>query len=99
MRNWNIVTDMNFDGIFTITDIWMLVKSLFYYPGDFILKLLIDTEFGAFLELNSNFYGGTLSGFISLFIYFYLLPHISSLIDQACLTTQKNIKTDKDSQN
>ena len=42
MRQWSFVADMNFDRVITVSDCWLWLKWLFYYPGD----LAIQTVFG-----------------------------------------------------
>lgn len=73
MRDWVLKKDMNLDGSFTITDIWLLFKSLYFYPGDYLLNSIINTNFGKFFEISINDYGGFASGLISFFSWLFLV--------------------------
>ena len=66
MRDWNINLDLNYDGFTSITDIRLLAKSLFQYPGDFVVKNTIGTDLGNFLELTTYDFGGSFSTLISV---------------------------------
>ena len=66
---WEMIrADMNYDGLVTISDIWLWVKWLFFLPGDSAIWLVTDraSEFAIFLELSAADYGGWLSGFLSV---------------------------------
>lgn len=69
MRNWNLRRDMNFDGNFTISDVKLFAESVYFYPGDLIIKLINGTEIGAFLEISHKNYGGMLSALLSLAVW------------------------------
>lgn len=66
-RLWGFYADMNVDGRITISDVWLWIKWLFFYPGDLVIAGLIEylPTVAAFLELTYNSYSGTLSGFVS----------------------------------
>ena len=68
-RQWHFVADINNSGLVTISDIWLLFKWLYFYPGDYLINFFVEQEpeIGRFLELSYSYYGGFLSGFISLF--------------------------------
>lgn len=68
-RDWKIGMDMNGDGVFTISDVWELLYSLFYYPGDYVVQTLIGTELGKFLEISAASYGGIVSFVLSLIVW------------------------------
>jgi hypothetical protein len=57
---------MNFDGRVTITDVWLWVKWLYFYPGDWLLSTVMFTSFGDFFELSADNFGGGWSFLISL---------------------------------
>ena len=74
MRNWAFTADMNYDGIVTISDVWLWFKWLYFYPGDLLLLLTMEflPSFSAFLEISPENFGGTFSGIIGFFIWFVL---------------------------
>jgi len=79
-RKWNISGgDFNFDGKFSITDLWVGFTWIFFYLGDWIhFHMLYTFPFGfsQFLELDVTFYSGWLSGITSLYIYLIVFPSI-----------------------
>ena len=70
---------MNGDTLFTIYDIWLLLKQLFFLPGDSLLWLILVKvpSLGTFLELSTANSQGFLSGAISaifwVVFFFYTL--------------------------
>ena len=64
---WRFAWDMNADGVFTITDLWLLLAGIFFLPGDTLLLWLLTEAPGVatFLELSTDNYQGFLSGFVS----------------------------------
>ena len=74
MRDWNLRWDMTGDGAFTISDVAALLTSLYHYPGDALLRSLIGTGVGDFLELTSEHYGGFGSAFFASFVPHALKP-------------------------
>lgn len=83
MRDWILKKDMNFDGAFTITDVWLFIKSLYFYPGDYIVKGLIDTKIGNFFEFSIQDYGGVMSGLVSFLAWVFLCCLPFGLIESA----------------
>jgi len=77
VRIWTLHLDMNHDGVTTLHDMALILKSLFFYPGDLILKFVVGTELGNFLELSAADYGGMTSGTVSMFFYFMVFAFIS----------------------
>jgi len=73
MRDWILRQDMNFDGVFTISDVWLFLKSLYFYPGDYLIKIIINTDIGNFFEFSGNDYGGTFSGIISFIAWLFII--------------------------
>ena len=73
-RLWKFVEDMNYDGFFTSSDVWLWIKWLFFYPGDLILLTVIKAfpELAQFLELGPDNYSGKLSGLISVFAWIFV---------------------------
>ena len=75
MRLWSFQMDMNWDGVVTISDIWLWIKWLYFYPGDGFLHIIITTSpsVATFFELTVNDFGGGLSGSFSFFTWFMVL--------------------------
>ena len=63
-RPWHFAWDMNADGLFTISDVWLLIKQVFYLPGDSLLFLILVERPGTatFLELSTANSHGFLTG-------------------------------------
>jgi hypothetical protein len=83
MRDWILKKDMNFDGAFTITDIWLFLKSLFFYPGDYLIMHFINTGIGKFFEFSANDYGGFVSGLASFFAWLFIIFLPFGLLEMA----------------
>lgn len=66
-RQWAFVADMNHSGTITISDFWLWVKWLYFWPGDAVIVLLIQNapDVAAFFELSPARIGGPLSLFLS----------------------------------
>ena len=64
---WFFATDMNCDGLFTVSDIWSLIEWVFFLPGDGLLLVLMEMlpGIGTFFELMPESYGGWFSGTVS----------------------------------
>jgi len=74
LRDWGLRWDMNYDGSFTISDVWALLHSLFFYPGDWIIAhWLINSAFGNFFEFSKTDFGGVFSMLISTLLWGILL--------------------------
>jgi hypothetical protein len=75
MRQWSFVADMNSEGIITVSDVWLWVKWLFFYPGDLLLQVIVNyaPALATFLELAPSSFGGWGSGTISFFAWLVLL--------------------------
>jgi len=82
-RQWSFVADMNYSGTVTISDVWIWVKWLFFYPGDLFIKILVDgfQSISQFFEITYASYGGFFSGIISFIIWYALLAVFVSLIE------------------
>ncbi len=83
-RQWKFVADMNFNGNVTISDVWLWCKWLYFYPGDWLLGLMIHKIplYANSLELSYDDYGGFLSGVISFFVYSSLLWLLIKTIEE-----------------
>lgn len=60
---------MNGDGAITISDVFLWVKWLYFYPGDYVIAYTGNTFLGIFLEFDGNSFGGIGSGVISFFLW------------------------------
>lgn len=69
-----LVADGNFDGAFTISDVFLLIKHLIYLPSQVMINMVSDTSVGRFFELNfsSCTSGGSLV--FSLLFWFVFVP-------------------------
>jgi len=62
--------DMNYDGVYTISDLFLSIKQFMFSPGDFVIQhWILDTEFGVFFEYSADDYGGFTSFIISLYVF------------------------------
>jgi hypothetical protein len=74
-REWVFMADMNYSGSITISDVWLWVKWLYFYPGDGFVYFLLNAapDLGHFFEITYSSYGGVLSGAFSFFFWFVAL--------------------------
>ena len=76
-RRWEFVADMTGNGTVTVSDFWLWIEWLYFWPGDYLIWLVIRylPAVASFLELNPGKYSGPLSLFISfgLWIVFLVL--------------------------
>ncbi|MBW6393263.1 hypothetical protein [Billgrantia antri] len=75
VRQWVFVADMNYSDSVTISDVWLWVKWLYFYPGDAIIYYIVNffTGIANFFEISNGDYGGVLSGVISFFAWVIVL--------------------------
>jgi len=75
---------MNLDGSITISDVWLWIKWLYFYPGDGLVYFLFHKapSIASFFEMTPSSYGGVFSGMVS-FIFFGIFSVIatSRLVD------------------
>ena len=76
MRQWTFRQDFNNDGIFTISDVFGILQSIFLYPGDFMISYMLNTKLGPFFELSKNDYGGDFSFALSFLGWFLILSTV-----------------------
>jgi hypothetical protein len=84
---WHFAADMNGDGVFTIADVWLMVKYVYFAPGDAIIFAhMTDPELPTLLTLfepdASWLYGwasGVLSGLVWFVVLWIIAAHIRSL--------------------
>lgn len=70
-RQWAFVSDMNYSGSVTISDVWLWIEWLYFFPGDGAIYFLVNTgqSVGQFFEITYSDYGGILSGIISFVVW------------------------------
>ena len=75
MRQWFPSLDMNYDGVFTISDVGLWFPWLFFFPGDLIVLVFINIipPLGRFFEMNVESYGGIFSAIVSVLFWFMLI--------------------------
>lgn len=66
-RQWEFVADMNRSGAVTVSDVWLWIEWLYFWPGDGLIYLVIRylPRAAAFLELSPGKFSGPLSLFLS----------------------------------
>lgn len=66
-RQWEFVADMSQNGLVTVSDLWLWIKWLYFWPGDGLIYLAIlkTPAIAEFFELSAAKYGGPLSLFLS----------------------------------
>ncbi len=64
---WHFQVDLNYDGMFTISDLGAWFKYAFFAPGDGLLYILDGSAPGLlrFFEMSTADYGGWFSGIVS----------------------------------
>lgn len=67
-RQWSFVSDMNYSGTITISDVWLWFKWLYFFPGDGLLYFVMHKlpNVAGFFEISFDSYGGFFSGTVSL---------------------------------
>ena len=70
-RQWEFIADMNSSGTVTISDFWMWIKWLYFWPGDALIFLTMQKapDVAAFFELSAAGFGGALSLFLSFALW------------------------------
>jgi hypothetical protein len=80
---WHFAADMNGDGIFTISDVWLMVKYVYFAPGDLVIFAhLSDRELPTLFELDASWLYGWTSGVISGLVWFIVLGIIGATTAQ-----------------
>ena len=69
-NRWYFSSDMNQDGLFTIADIGLMLKYVFFAPGDFLILaiLRVSPEFSQFFEMSL----ASVDGWLSIIFTFFL---------------------------
>lgn len=77
-RDWGLRWDMTGDGAFTISDVYLLLISLFFYPGDVVVYALLGSSVGNFFEMTAASYGGGFSFLVSILFWLVVFLIVSS---------------------
>ena len=82
-RQWSFMADMNYSGSITISDVWLWIKWLYFYPGDGFIYFLVNQapDVGHFLEITYSSYGGVLSGIVSFVVWIIALAILGAMAD------------------
>jgi len=88
-RHWKPISDMNGDGLTTISDVSAWFGWLFYYPGDLIIlwinsyrePTLLFSQLATFFETTPPQYGGWIAFFISLVAWIVLFGWIAMFVE------------------
>ena len=74
IRQWSFTPDMDANQLITISDVWLWLKWLYFFPGDGLVYIIL-VEFqsvASFFEMNGSSFGGPFSGFVSFFLWFVI---------------------------
>jgi hypothetical protein len=75
---WNFIHDMNRDGVYSASDLWLQIKWLFLAPGDGVVCLVAQAPgFGGFLHAG---YGSFVSIALSCVAWILLLYLLASVL-------------------
>lgn len=74
-RQWTFVADMTGNGTVTVSDFWLWIEWLYFWPGDGLIYLVMKyaPAVAAFLELTPGKYSGPLSLFVSFGLWIVAL--------------------------
>ena len=76
---WYFALDMNGDGIFTIDDVWLMVKYVYFAPGDLVIFAhMADPDLPTLVEVDASWLYGWTSGVISALVWFIVLGTIAA---------------------
>ena len=65
LPRWQIRLDQNLDGVFSVSDVWLWIKWLYFAPGDAIIFVLSRIESTrTFFELSPDSYGNWFSAVV-----------------------------------
>ena len=65
----NFSKDQNLDGFFTISDVFSLIKEIYFLPGKILIELLGGFDLGVFFELSFLSCTSTLTAVYCLFAW------------------------------
>ena len=82
IKPWEFVSDMNSDGVFTMSDIVEILIQLFFLPGDSLLFLILNylPKVTELLEFSYDDYHGMFAGIVSFIVWVFLIPIIVKVI-------------------
>lgn len=73
---FNFAADMNADGAYTVSDVWLQIKWLFFAPGDGVICFIGHTPLGKFFEISyssfGNIFSATVGGMVWPFAILFL---------------------------
>lgn len=70
MSPWErLLTQMSLSGGFTVTDVWILIKWLYFLPGDLLIWALMQFQWATFWNVTAASYGGWGSGILSFVVW------------------------------
>ena len=76
---WYFALDMNGDGIFTIDDVWLMVKYFYFAPGDLVIFAhMADPDLPTLVEVDASWLYGWTSGVISALVWFIVMGTIGA---------------------
>ena len=82
--------DLNGDGLFTITDVKILITTIYFFPGNFMIASIAEAPgIAQFFELQpareyfNGFAAGALSAGFWLFVIFVLIGLIAGVVEFA----------------
>jgi len=73
-----VSSDMNLDGVITISDVLLWLKWLYFLPGDLAALILLGTPAGDFFEITLRSVQGVGSGVLSFLFWFVIIEHLFS---------------------
>ena len=78
---WYFALDMNGDGIFTIDDVWLMVKYVYFAPGDLVIFAhMADPDLPTLVEVDGSWLYGWTSSVISGIVWFVVLGIIGAIV-------------------
>jgi hypothetical protein len=75
---WHFAADMNGDGVFTISDVWLMAKYVYFAPGDALILsvMAVSPKLATFFEIDAGWLYGWVSSVISGIIWFWMFGTI-----------------------
>jgi hypothetical protein len=78
---WHFAIDMNGDGVFTLDDVWLMVKYIYFAPGDLLIfGHMVDPDLPTLFELDASWLYGWASGVISGIVRFIALGIFGAIV-------------------
>jgi hypothetical protein len=82
---------MNGDGVFTIDDVWLMVKYVYFAPGDLVIFAhMADPDLPTLFELNASWLYGWASGVISGIAWFIALGIFCAIVSAIAEMSGRN---------